>query len=67
MTDVARGVHEMRIKAEGSTLRVFYCLGRSDAIIVFHAFQKKSQKTPVREINMARQRLQEVLDEAIET
>jgi phage-related protein len=67
MTDVARGVHELRIKAERSTIRVFYCLGRSEAIIVVHAFQKKSHKTPVREINLARQRLQEVLDEAIES
>ncbi len=67
MTDVARGVHELRIKAEGWTIRVFYCLGRSDSIIVFHAFLKKSHKTPVREINLARQRLQEVLDEAIES
>ena len=67
MTDIDRGVHELRIKAGGSTVRVFYCLGRSDAIIVFHAFQKKSQKTPVREISMARQRLQEVLDEEVES
>ena len=67
MNDVARGVHELRIKAEGVTVRVFYCIGQSDAIIVFHAFQKKSQKTPSHEINLARQRLQEVLDEAIES
>jgi len=66
MTDIGRGVHELRIKAGTLTVRVFYCLGRSDAIIVFHAFQKKSQKTPVREIRMARQRLQEVLDEEVE-
>jgi phage-related protein len=37
-----------------------------DRIIIFHAFQKKSQKTPQREIRLARHRLQEVLDEAIE-
>jgi phage-related protein len=67
MNDVARGAHELRIRAEGATVRVFYCLGRSDAIIVFLAFQKKSHKTPVREINLARHRLQEVLDEAIES
>jgi phage-related protein len=66
MTAVASGVHELRIKGEGSTVRVFYYLRKSDAIIVFHAFQKKSQKTPSREINLARQRLKEVLDESIE-
>jgi hypothetical protein len=37
---------------------------RADAIVVFHAFQKKSQKTPSCEIDLARQRLQEVLNEA---
>jgi hypothetical protein len=31
----------------------------------FHAFQKKSQKTPAREIALARQRLREVLDAKI--
>ncbi|RPI29823.1 MAG: hypothetical protein EHM61_00280 [Acidobacteria bacterium] len=27
MTDIGRGVHELRIKAGGLTVRVFYCLG----------------------------------------
>jgi len=67
MREVGQGVHELRIRSKELTIRVFYCLGRSDTIIVFHAFEKKSQKTPVREINLARQRLQEVLDEAIES
>ncbi len=62
---VAPGVHELRVKGEGATVRVFYYVRRSDAIIVFHAFQKKSQRTPSRETYLARQRLQEVLDEAI--
>jgi phage-related protein len=48
-------------------VRGFYYVCRSDAIVVFHAFQKKSQKTPSREINLARRRLQEVLNEASES
>jgi len=67
MTVVAPGVHELRVRGEGATVRVFYYVRRADAIIVFHAFQKKSQKTPSRAIHLARQRLQEVLDEAIES
>ena len=67
MAVVAPGVHELRVRGEGATVRVFYYVRRSDAIIVFHAFKKKSQKTPSREIHLARQRLQEVLDEAIES
>jgi phage-related protein len=66
MTTVTPGVHGLRIGREGSTVRVFYYLRKSDAIIVFHAFHKKSQKTPSREINLARQRLEEVLNESIE-
>jgi phage-related protein len=63
MTIIAPGVHELRIRGEGAIVRVFYYVHQSDAILVFHAFQKKSQKTPSREIKLARQRLQEVLNE----
>ena len=63
MTSISPGVHEIRVRGDGSAVRVFYYIRRSDAIIVFHAFQKKSHKTPLREINLARQRLKEVLNE----
>ena len=66
MATVAAGVHELRVRGEGTQIRVLYCVRYLDRIIVFHAFQKKSQKTPLREIRLARHRLQEVLDEAIE-
>jgi phage-related protein len=64
MPDIAPGVHELRVRGEGATVRIFYYVRKADAILVFHAFQKKSQKTPSREIDLARQRLQEVLNEA---
>jgi phage-related protein len=67
MTAIAPGVSELRVKGEGTVVRVFYYLRKADAIIVFHAFQKKSQKTPSREIHLARQRLQEVLHETIKS
>ena len=63
MPAVVPGVSELRVRGEGATVRVFYYLRKADAILVFHAFQKKSQKTPAREIHLARQRLQEVLNE----
>jgi len=49
------------------TVRVLYATGKRDAIVVFHAFLKKSQKTPMREINIGRRRLQEVWDAKIES
>ena len=66
MTVIAPGVHELRVRGSGAAVRVFYFVRQSDGILVFHAFQKKSQKTPVREIKLARQRLQEVLNATIE-
>ena len=67
ITAIAPGVSELRVSGEGTVVRVFYYLRKADAIIVFHAFQKKSQKTPSREIHLARQRLQEVLHETIKS
>jgi phage-related protein len=40
---------------------VFYFVKLTEAIVVFHAFQKKTQKTPSRELAIGRQRLNEVL------
>ena len=62
MSVIAPGVRELRIGDETTTVRVFYTTGRIGSIVVFHAFQKKSQKTPMREIDLARRRLREVLD-----
>jgi len=62
MSVIAPGVHELRVRDATGTVRIFYATGKSNAIVVFHAFQKKSPKTPAREINLARRRLQEVLN-----
>ena len=61
MPDVASGAHELRIRGKASAVRVFYFLKVAESILVFHAFRKKTQKTPQREMALARQRLQEVL------
>ena len=66
MSVIAPGVRELRVGDGATTVRVSYAAGKFDAIVVFHAFQKKSQKTPVREIDLARKRLREVLDAKIE-
>jgi phage-related protein len=67
MTTIAPGVFELRVRDEDAAVRVFYFVRKYDAVVVFHAFQKKSQKTPIREIWLARRRLQEMLNENIET
>jgi len=62
MPDVAPGVHELRVKDETTAVRVFYFVKMADAIVVFHGFQKKVQKTPRHEIEVGSKRLREVLN-----
>ena len=62
MPTVASGVHELRIRSTTTAVRVFYFVKVADTIMVFHGFQKKTQKTPAHEIAVGQQRLQEVLD-----
>jgi len=43
--------------------RVFYYTKLADSVLIFHAFAKKTQKTPPHEIALAQKRLKEMLDE----
>jgi len=61
MPDLASGAHELRVRGKTTVIRVFYFVKLTEAIVVFHAFQKKTQKTPSRELAIGRQRLNEVL------
>jgi phage-related protein len=44
---------EMRIR-RGRQIRVIYCYCEGDLVVGVHAFVKKSQKTPLRELRLAR-------------
>jgi phage-related protein len=55
---------EMRLKGQEGIARVFYCAIMNKEIVVLHAFVKKQQKTPAKELKIAKQRLKEVLDYA---
>ncbi len=61
MPDIANGVHELRIKSRNGQYRVFYFTKHSDAILIFHAFTKKTQTTPHRQMELAKTRLLELL------
>lgn len=49
-------LYELRIRGK-EELRIFYTF-RKKEIILLHAFKKKTQKTPQKEIDMALKRLQ---------
>lgn len=56
MPAVGRGVREIRIRAQDGAFRVFYVLATAEDVFVLHAFQKKSQKTALRDIAMGQAR-----------
>lgn len=51
---------ELRIKSGSNILRIFYTFGKGKIIILLHIFVKKQQKIPSSELEIARERLQEV-------
>jgi len=59
MTTVGSGVREIRIHVLGEW-RILYVAKFDDAVVVLHAFQKKSRKTRREDIELARQRYQQL-------
>jgi len=51
---------EIRAKGKEGIGRAFFCMVVDRRIIILHAFIKKSQKTPVKELAIARKRLADV-------
>ena len=54
------GLFELRLKGQEGIARVFFCLLVRRRVMVLHSFLKKTQKTPRREIEIARKRMKEV-------
>jgi phage-related protein len=63
MASIGLGVTELRIWDEGGTFRVVYVAKLADAIFVLHCFQKKTQQTAKRDIDLAKKRLKDLLKE----
>ena len=54
------GLFEVRAKGREGIGRAFYCTVTGQRILILHAFIKKSEQTPARELETARARLREV-------
>ena len=63
MPSIGKGVEEIRLWDESGTYRVIYTARLRDAVYVLHAFQKKTQAIPKRDIEVARQRLAQIMKE----
>ena len=54
------GLFELRIKGKEGIARIFYCTLVGQRIVLLHGFVKKTQKTPPKELRLAKRRLAEV-------
>lgn len=57
MDTIGSGVREIRIREDGGAFRVLYVTQLADAVVVLHAFEKKAQKAPKRDLDLADARL----------
>ena len=44
------GIYEVRVEYGGNIFRIFCCMDEGAVVILFHGIQKKTQKTPLKEI-----------------
>ena len=61
MTPIGKGVEEIRVRVESGAYRVVYIARFVEAVYVLHAFQKKSRTTSQRDIELARERFQQLM------
>lgn len=62
MPTIGAGVREIRIQESGQ-FRIIYVAKFAEAVYVLHAFQKKTQQTAQREIELARRRFNALVKE----
>jgi len=60
MASIGPGVREIRIRDASGIYRVIYLATVGDFIHVLHAFQKKTQTTALRDIKLAKARLNQI-------
>jgi phage-related protein len=47
------GIYELRIEVGSDIYRIFCCFDDGNLVVLFNAFQKKTQKTPKQELDKA--------------
>jgi phage-related protein len=57
---MGKGLFELRLKAAEGIARVFYCTCAGHKIVMLHQLIKKSNRTPTKELEIARKRMKEI-------
>jgi phage-related protein len=60
---MGQGLFELRCRGAEGIGRAFYCSMMGREIVILHGFIKKTQATPEKELNLARQRLKDLRHE----
>jgi len=60
LVGIGSGIQEIRSRDESGAFRVVYIARFAEAIYVLHAFQKKSEATQKRELELVRQRIEQL-------
>lgn len=53
------GLYEIRIEYQSNIYRIFCCFDKGKLVVLFNGFQKKTQKTPSKEIIKAQNLMKE--------
>lgn len=61
MASIGKGVEEIRVRDDSGAYRVVYTARLADAVYVLHCFQKKTQATSKRDIDIAKERFAELI------
>lgn len=54
-----KGLYEIRVEFNSNIYRIFCCFDKGKLVVLFNAFQKKTQKTPPKEIEKAKKLMEE--------
>ncbi len=63
MSTIEKGCYELRLKDRDGIYRAFYYLKIEERVLIFHAFQKKTHKTPKKDIDLGKKNLKEMLND----
>ncbi|OGQ98385.1 MAG: hypothetical protein A2521_04150 [Deltaproteobacteria bacterium RIFOXYD12_FULL_57_12] len=61
MPSIGKGVEEIQVRDDSGAFRVIYTARLADAVYVLHAFQKKTQATAKRDVELAKKRFTELM------
>ena len=61
--NTVKGLYEIRMEWQGNIYRVFCCFDKGNIVVLFQGFQKKSQKTPQSQIDLAKKLMNEYFND----